>query len=55
MLWLQGVSAEEMLLQRDQALSAVEKLKVRIADLFGPEAAQLDAVKAQAFQGRKGR
>lgn len=47
------------MLQREPKLgesdvAVVKRLQQRIADLFGPEAAELDAVKEQVLQTRKG-
>ena len=53
-LIIQADSTTELLLQRNQVLSTVMKMKVRISDLFGPEAAELDALKAQTLRARKG-
>lgn len=51
---MQEVDYAELRLQRDKAVSMVEKLEQRISDLFGPEAGQLDALKAQTVQAKKG-
>lgn len=51
---MQERTEAELTLEKDKAMGLVEKLQQRMADLFGPEAAQLDASKAEAVQARKG-
>ena len=51
---MQGVGPLEAQFERDAAVQTADKLKQRIQDLFGPEAAQLDATKAETLSTRKG-